>query len=403
MLVRGLSGETLAELHEEELSGLVENRKNIRDLKRLLATKTGVSRFRQRLVDINELTDDMPVALLQSVQLVVQGFCSPDEKWRNRLLRCCRQNSLDRVEKLLQRPQDPDEGASEGSMRPSHTAAREGHLEVMKLLIEARADMNLTQAGGMSALSFAAERGKLDMVHLLLHAGASPDVCGPLLEAAFIGDLRVVKVLHEAQADVNARRAENGLTALHHAAGNGCLEVARWLVEAGVEIDAATSGSDRTPWALMPAGSTDKGLTALHAATLHGHLEVVRLLLDAGADHRAGFEACGHHGSRRYGITALHAAATDGDTQLVRLLLNAGASANAATPEHGITPLHAAALWGHLEAAQCLLDGGADQQLAFYDEGEGTYLRLTHVDLAKRQLRWVSCTACQQLAGSCSS
>ena len=48
----------------------------------------------------------------------------------------------------------------------------EGHLELVKYLLEARADVNAQTGTGDTALSFACERGHTDVADLLLKWGA---------------------------------------------------------------------------------------------------------------------------------------------------------------------------------------------------------------------------------------
>lgn len=76
----------------------------------------------------------------------------------------------------------------------------------------------------------------------------------------------MTQVLVSHGADVNARR-DDGTTALHKAARNGCRQVARTLIRAGADVNAAQDGS-----------------TPLHVAARRGHWSVVELLVSHGAD-----------------------------------------------------------------------------------------------------------------------
>jgi ankyrin repeat protein len=58
----------------------------------------------------------------------------------------------------------------------------------------------------------------------------------PLLEAALLGYLEVVRLLLQGGADPNLADSE-GLTPLMHSAREGHLEVARLLLERGVDVD----------------------------------------------------------------------------------------------------------------------------------------------------------------------
>jgi ankyrin repeat protein len=85
------------------------------------------------------------------------------------------------------------------------------------------------------------------------------------------GDLETVKVLLKANANANATASLlnfTKVTALHIAAEVGHTKIVKVLLDAGAEVDARTS-NDTTP---------------LHQAAQEGHLDIVRELLIAGAD-----------------------------------------------------------------------------------------------------------------------
>ncbi|KAJ3032098.1 hypothetical protein HDV00_007985 [Rhizophlyctis rosea] len=130
-------------------------------------------------------------------------------------------------------------------------------VEIVGLIIRAGADMNaVTGAPLRSAVS----RGNCDLVKLLLDAGATArgDV---LALAASFGDIDIVSILLRAGADVNA---DNGW-ALRSAAHRGDSRMAHMLLQAGANIHARD----------------DEAL--LNAAT-RGHTDMVKLLLEAGSN-----------------------------------------------------------------------------------------------------------------------
>lgn len=131
---------------------------------------------------------------------------------------------------------------------------------------------------GREALQAAAEGGNMEVMNVILKAGA--DVNGPacqnygrtaLQAAAGRGNLEAVNFLLRAGADVNTAPAEcTGRTALRAAAEQGNLEVVGALLKAGADVN-------------TPRGDSN-GRAALQAAAEKGHLGVVNVLLAAGAD-----------------------------------------------------------------------------------------------------------------------
>ena len=53
-----------------------------------------------------------------------------------------------------------------------HIAASEGHTEVVKLLLDAKAEVNAQSSAGLTALTMVASRGHTEVVKLLLNAKA---------------------------------------------------------------------------------------------------------------------------------------------------------------------------------------------------------------------------------------
>ena len=174
------------------------------------------------------------------------------------------------VSLLLEKKAAPGEATRCRRSTPLMAAAREGHLDVIRLLLGAGAPVDATDALGSSALALAARHGQGAAAALLLGAGAAHDLAAaggvaPLHSAALEGHLGATRVLLEAGADPVAASAD-GSTPLYYAAAYGHAEVARCLLEEA------------------PAG---RGALAdpavLATAALYGHPRVVALLLEKGA------------------------------------------------------------------------------------------------------------------------
>ena len=123
-------------------------------------------------------------------------------------------------------------------------AAREGHAEVVRLLLAAEADVNAQTQAGVTSLMWAAGNGHADVVRLLLAAEADVNAQSQagstaLMDAALNGHAEVVRLLLAAGADVNAQN-QAGFTALLDAAGNGHAEVVWLLLAAEAELPAAS-------------------------------------------------------------------------------------------------------------------------------------------------------------------
>mmetsp|Transcript_20656 Transcript_20656/g.42128 ORF Transcript_20656/g.42128 Transcript_20656/m.42128 type:complete len:251 (-) Transcript_20656:2482-3234(-) len=107
-------------------------------------------------------------------------------------------------------------------------------------------------------------------------------------------------------------------------------------VDSNVELDAPSSGepSASTLAGLLRKDYTSTGRTPLHNASRWGHDEVAKTLLDAGWNVNAADNS---------GLTPLHYASRRGHAQMVKTLLDAGANVNAASntvDNGGNTPLN---------------------------------------------------------------
>lgn len=162
-------------------------------------------------------------------------------------------------------------------MRPLHYAAWQGRKEPMKLVLKAGSAVNVPSDEGHIPLHLAAQHGHYDVSEMLLQHQSNPcmvDNSGktPLDLACEFGRVGVVQLLLSSNmcaALLEPRPGDttdpNGTSPLHLAAKNGHIDIIRLLLQAGIDINRQT-----------------KSGTALHEAALCGKTEVVRLLLDSG-------------------------------------------------------------------------------------------------------------------------
>jgi ankyrin repeat protein len=182
-------------------------------------------------------------------------------------------------------------------------------------------------------LHWAALRGDLEAVELLLGAGADVDVvdefnCTPLLYAVSSAVPRIVELLILRRANVNFTN-NRGDTPLHYAARHkDDLESVKILVQAGARVD-QKNFLGNTPFAgaaitnrvasgkyLLQCGadkqsSNKYGDTPLREAVHHNCHEFLQMLLNVGTRH---------DDINKSGSSVLHALALEGDTKTVEIL-----------------------------------------------------------------------------------
>ena len=165
------SGATLAEFDIADVEG-----KSARALKSMLAAKLGIPRFRQRFFseDGSQQMEDDEVfgADPMKLKVLLLEFWPCDEEEDEKMISACRRNDSEALEKLLQQPRDPNAENEEG-FTPLHHAAEWGHVELVRLLVEARADIEYKRSTAEPPLHLAAQEGQLDVVRLLVDLGAN--------------------------------------------------------------------------------------------------------------------------------------------------------------------------------------------------------------------------------------
>ncbi|XP_065501066.1 caskin-1 [Caloenas nicobarica] len=242
------------------------------------------------------------------------------------LVQAVKAEDIAAVQKLLQRPK-PGKAKLLGSAKKVnvnfqdtdgfsalHHAALNGNTELISLLLEAQAAVDIKDNKGMRPLHYAAWQGKKEPMKMVLKAGSSVNIPSdegqiPLHLAAQHGHYDVSEMLLQHQSNP-CIMDNSGKTPLDLACEFGRVGVVQLLLNSNMCA------------ALLepkPGDATDpNGTSPLHLAAKNGHIDIIRLLLQAGIDINRQTKAG----------TALHEAALCGKTDVVRLLLDSGINAH---------------------------------------------------------------------------
>lgn len=179
-------------------------------------------------------------------------------------LACCREASVDLVRVLLDNGADVNMGNNE-DFTPLHQACKNGKLEIAEVLIEAGANLNAINYNMWTPLHFAVDANCLDVMMYLISKGADvmiQDECGrtPLF---LVSDLEIAQPLIKFYDFVDTR-AKDGATALMIASQGFNVEIVQELLKRGADPNLAAH--DHT--------------MAIHLAVHAGSLRIVELLLE---------------------------------------------------------------------------------------------------------------------------
>lgn len=274
------------------------------------------------------------------------------------LVEAVRNGDRESLRTLLRNKADVDVAEADGTTA-LHWASYRDDLESAQLLTGARANVNAANDLGATPLWIACENGSAAMVRMLLQAGADPNralLLGetPLMVASRAGSAEVAEQLLAKGAKVNVRAAR-GQTALMWAVAQRHAGVVRVLLANGADVRERSDVWNQV-MAVPPHGVQKYnrviphgGDTALLFAARSGDLVSAQLLVAGGADV---------NDADAWGVSVTVLAAHSGFTPLVEFLLQRGANANAAAA--GFTALHAAIMRRDTRMAGALLASGAD-------------------------------------------
>ncbi|KAI6653265.1 Deleted in malignant brain tumors 1 protein-like isoform X2 [Oopsacas minuta] len=234
---------------------------------------------------------------------------------------------------------------------PSHVAAAQGNLDMLKLIINYDLNKRIEAATvydnlGFTPLKLAILRDHPSILEWLLEEFGTAAFGDPNKSeesdvhiCAALGHLACLKVLLKYSPSLANLTVDDGTTPVYYAAQEGRLNVLEHLV--------GTLGCS------LGMRAKD-GMMALHAASQNGHTRVVKYLIE----HQGKEAILGQTGD---GATPIHFASSKGHVDTLRWLLDHDTSGTGVkvTDEVGGTPAHDAADNGELECLTLLVERGA--------------------------------------------
>lgn len=227
------------------------------------------------------------------------------------LIKACETGDLQKVEKLLKKTlfrTPADVNFKMYGKAPLYRASTNGYIEIVKLLIDKGADINIK----------------------------NDDDRTPLYQASIWDYKEIAEILIDKGADINVKD-KNGETPLFGATFSCKDETAKILIIKGADVH-CKGRSDKTP---------------LHNACRYHHKEIVEMLIAKGADANV---------QDIYGDSPLHEAHSNKD--IIELIINKGADVNVRN-KRGETPLFQAIR--DKEIVELLINKGADINIPDYN------------------------------------
>lgn len=354
-----------------------------------------------------------------------------------------RTGDLDGIKKYLSEGAEINELSPETNISALSWATMMGHTEAADLLIESGADLNVRQEDGGTPLHIAAALGRAELAELLIKKGADVNAknrrgdvpasglyvpwgmlkfmigmfdikveekevkagrakiakmlnvkfesqqrraATGVWDAAFIGDVDMVKKAVSDGMDVNARNPESGDPLLFTASLMGHTDIVSFLLEKGADINVKNRDGNSSLHAaafLGRAGSVEvllkhgidvhsrnnSGGTAMDNANLdwdttQAILNMIQVIEVKKAEVLAGRAKIRRLlAGKMKDVPQSHnlwKASANGNLAAIKSALDSGSDLNALDPQFGLPPLGWASINGKTDAVKLLLEKGAD-------------------------------------------
>jgi ankyrin repeat protein len=229
-------------------------------------------------------------------------------------------------------------------------ASRNNNVEVVKMLIEQKVNINVLNNYNVSALILACDKSNEEIVKLLLDANADinhidNDNENALIVACRYDNVEIVKMLLERNKSINEnvneminKQNKFDFTALISACKKNNTEIIKLLIENNADIHIQNNNKD----------------TALIWTCSKNNVEICKILIDKGVNVNT---------QNLYNTTALHCACENNNIEMVKMLLEKDIDVNTQGNESGNTPLIIACKKNNIEMAQMILNKALSQNV----------------------------------------
>ncbi|XP_067661803.1 ankyrin repeat domain-containing protein 50-like [Haliotis asinina] len=262
-------------------------------------------------------------------------------KHRNMLKSACREGNIEAVKFIVSQNTVNINSGWRENITPVLIAAKDGHKDVIDLLVSKGAYVSLADNGGDNILHYACRGGNVEMVKYVLSQkmvninSRGFQEMSPLMRAALMGHTDVIKLLVSKGADVTQLDG-GGDNILHYACRGGNVEVVKYVLSLNM-VNINSRGFQT--------------MTPILGAALKGHKDVVELLVNTGK-HLILVD--------NGGDTILHYACRGGHVEVVTYVLSQNISDMNSRGFQKMSPLMRAALTGHTDVIKLLVSKGAD-------------------------------------------
>ena len=251
---------------------------------------------------------------------------------RSPIIYATMKNDVHAIKLLLDQPGiDVNHCHNDGNCALSY-AASNGDMEIVRLLIPAGADVNIYMPNDKSLFMYCFEKANFNIAQLLAKSGAGAadadflsnyqESCHPQLIAAMNNNntdlVKSLLILNKVEPDLINH-------ALSYAIQKGNLECTKLIVQAGADVSSPIFGNE-------------KGETPLIVAVNRQHLAITKYLIENTEN------AANVNQQDKYGCNALYHAAKRDQLKIVSLLCDQGVDVNVQHKRTGRTPLMIAAV-----------------------------------------------------------